>query len=323
MDSSPTMCTTACDTDAIFLGIPDHQSDGGSIRGMYQAVFSDGTDQPGSGKQHNPSNPYASFVYAAVQRYKPGGALAAQLRWRADQGIRVWEAWNEPDLRQFWSGSVQDYARVLKVTYLAVHQADPLAQVMFGGMAYNNPEINDYLARTLAVIAQDPDREAYHWYFDIAAIHSYSSALRSGQLVRRAKQVLAAYGLDRPVWLNESGLPVWDDYPGPTWTAASPADRQFRGTQEEQALYVIESTALAWASGAEVVFIHQLYDDCGNQPAGTDFPPNSGQAGDAYGLFRNYQHRYLLQPQPPPEHPAPGGGILLPHGADFRRTPGR
>ncbi len=42
-------------------------------------------------------------------------------------------------------------------------------------------------------------------------------------MVARIKQVLAAYGLDRPVWLNESGVPVWDDYPGPTWTASSPA----------------------------------------------------------------------------------------------------
>jgi len=293
-------------SDAIFLGTPAQYSDGaGSIRGLYEAAFSDGSDVPGAGKQPNPDNPYASFVYSAVMRYKPGGTLAQQLGWQPEQGIRTWEAWNEPDLGMFWGGSVEDYARLLKVTYLIVHAADPLAQVMFAGLAYDNPDVNDYLARALAVIAQDPQRGAYNWYFDIAAVHSYSDAVRSGKMVRRIKQDLAAYGLDRPVWLNESGAPVWDDYPGPTWTAGSPASRQYRLTQAEQALYVVESTALAWASGADWVFIFQLYDDCGNQAGGTNFPPNSGQAGDAYGLFRNDKSSACFNMSPQPNTPRP------------------
>ncbi|MEP7292296.1 MAG: hypothetical protein ABI835_10955, partial [Chloroflexota bacterium] len=291
-------------TDAIFLGIPSHQFEAGRMRGIYEPAFSDGTDTPGN-KTPNPNNPYAAFVYQAVMRYKPGGALAGQLGWQPDQGIRVWEAWNEPDLSMFWSGSVQDYARLLKVTYLVVRQADPLAQVMFAGLAYIDPNWNDYLARTLMIIERDPQRDAYNWYFDIAAVHSYTDAERSWSVVRWMKQVLAAYGLSRPVWLNESGVPVWDDYPGPTWTAGSPGGRQYRGTQAEQALYVIESTALAWASGADVVFLFQLYDDCGNQPSGTNFPPDSGQAGDAYGMFRNDRSNACFTESPQPNTPRP------------------
>ncbi len=297
-------------TDAILLGTPAFDYDGGAIHGLYEAAFSDGSDTPGSGKQPNPANPYASFVYAAVMRYKPGGTLAAQLRWQPDQGIRVWEAWNEPDLRQFWSGSVEDYARLLKVTYLIVRAADPLAQVMFAGLAYNDYGADDYLRQTLDVIDKDPDRNAYNWYFDIAAVHSYISAERSGQVVDHAKQVLAAYGLDRPVWLNESGVPVWDDYPGPTWTVNDPAGHPIRGTMQEQALYMIESTAIAWAAGADVVFIFQLYDDCGNQPPGTTFAPNSGQAGDAYGLFRNDRSAPCFNQSPQPNTPRPATAAL-------------
>ncbi len=292
-------------SDAIFLGIPNHQRDGSVAHGLYNAIFSDGSDVPGGGKTPNPANPYAQFVYAAVQRYKPGGTLAARLGWQQDQGVRVWEAWNEPDLRMFWGGSVEDYARLLKVTYLVVRQADPLAQVMFGGLAYNNPDVDDYLARTLAVIAQDPQRGAYNWYFDIVALHSYSDAKRTGRLIARMKQVLAAYTLDRPLWLNESGIPVWDDYPGQTWLAGNPGARLYRGTMQEQAVYVIENTAIAWAAGADVVFFFQLYDDCGNQPAGTDFAPNSGQAGDAYGLFRNSRRSTCFSQSPQPDTPRP------------------
>ena len=289
-------------TDAILLGIPAHQAEAGRMRGIYEPIFADGTDIPGSAPP-NPNNPYASFVYAAVMRYKPSGTLAMQLGWQPDQGIRTWEAWNEPDLRMFWSGSVQDYARLLKVTYMAVRLADPLAQVVFAGLAYNDPDWNDYLARTLGEIQHDPHHQAYNWFFDIAAVHTYTDPERSWQMVRRVKEVLAAYGLNRPVWLNESGVPVWDDYPGPTWAANMPDGRQFRGTQQEQALYIIQSTALAWAAGAERVFIFQLYDDCGNQPSGTNFAPDSGQAGDAYGLFRNDRtaacYTQSLQPNTP------------------------
>ncbi len=217
----------------------------------------------------------------------------------------MWEAWNEPDLPMFWSGGVQNYARLLQVTYLVVHQVDPLAQVMFGGLAYNDPGANDWLARTLAVIVRDPQRGAYNWYFDIAAVHSYSDPLRSARMVTWVKEVLRAYGLQRPIWLNESGIPVWDDYPGPTWTANSPNSRLYRGTLREQALYMIESTALAWGAGADVVFFFQLYDDCGNQPAGTDFPPNSGQAGDAFGLFRNDRSSPCFKQSPQPNTPRP------------------
>ncbi len=274
-------------SNVILLGIPDFHRDGAAPRGLDQPVFADGSDTLAPGKAPNPNNPFAAFVFQAVARYKPGGDLARALGWQPEQGVRVWEAWNEPDLALFWTGTVEQYARLLKVVYLAAHAADPAARVMFGGLAYINPEQSDWLDRTLAVIARDPARDANNWYFDIAAVHSYSSAPRSGYVVRRAKTTMAKYGLDRPVWLNESGVPVWDDYPGPTFAADDPSARLYRGTMAQQAAYVIQSTAYAWAAGAEVVFIHQLYDDCGNQPGGTDFAPNSGQAGDAYGLFRN------------------------------------
>ena len=274
-------------SNVILLGMPDFHRDGAAPRGLNDPVFADGTDAFAPGKAPNPGNPFASFVFQAVRRYMPGGDLARALGWSAGQGVRVWEAWNEPDLALFWNGTVEQYARLLKVAWLAAHAADPSAQVMFGGLAYLNPEQDDWLARTLAVIARDPARDAHRWYFDIAAVHSYSSAPRSGYVVGRAKATLARFGLERPIWLNESGVPVWDDYPGPTWAANDPTARQYRGTMAQQAAYVIQSTAYAWAAGAEVVFIHQLYDDCGNQPGGTDFAPNSGQAGDAYGLFRN------------------------------------
>jgi hypothetical protein len=278
--------------NAILLGIADFARDGATIRDLRAPIFSDGSDTPGPGKVINPGNPWAAFVYAAVERYRGH--------------VGVWEVWNEPDLEMFWSGGVAEYARMLKVAYLAAHQADPEAVVMFAGLAYINPLENDWLANTLAILAQDPMRNAYNWYFDKVAVHNYSNSWRSGWVVDHAQTVLARYGLERPIWLNESGVPVWDDYPGPTWAAASGSDRRWRGTAQQAAAFVVQSTAYAWASGAEVVFFHQLYDDCGNQAGGTDFAPNQvGAAGDAHGLFRNLNNAICFSQSPQPGTPRP------------------
>jgi hypothetical protein len=282
-------------SNVILLGRPGFHQDGGSIAGLRSPIFNDGSDMPAPGKTVNLNNEWAAFVYEAVMRYKPGGWLAQAMGWPQGAGVTVWEAWNEPDLRLFWAGNTQDYARLLKVTYIVAHYADPQARVMFGGLAYGNPDLDDWLARALAIFAQDPQREQFNWYMDIVAVHSYSYARRSGVVVTRAKENLAKYGLSRPIWLNENGVPVWDDYPGPTWATNDPSARVLRATQQQQAAYVIQSAAFAWAAGADVVIFHQLYDDCGNQQSGTDFPPNNGDLctggvacwGDAHGLFRN------------------------------------
>lgn len=296
-------------SNAILLGRPSFFQEGGSITGLNAPVFGDGTDTDAPGKFINPDNKWAVFVHQTVSRYKPGGLLAQTLGWTSGQGVTVWEAWNEPDFPLFWNGGVQDYARLLKVTYLAAHHADPSTRVMFGGLAYTNPSINDWLARVLAIFAEDPQRETYNWYMDIVAVHSYTYARGSGEVVRRARENLARYNLTRPIWLNENGVPVWDDYPGPTWTGDDPESRRFRATAQQQAAYVVQSAAYAWAEGAEVVIYHQLYDDCGNQRAGTDFPPNSGDIcsgnsscwGDAHGLFRNPRDAPCFR-----QHPLPG-----------------
>ncbi|HEX2907247.1 MAG TPA: hypothetical protein VHO69_10335 [Phototrophicaceae bacterium] len=296
--------------NVILLGRPPFYEDGGSIDGLWQPVFADGTDVWTPGKLPNPAHPWANFVYQAVMRYKPGGGLATQSGWAGDVGITVWEAWNEPDFDMFWTGSVEAYARLLKVTYLAAHAADPNAKVMFGGLAYNTAD--DWLAKVLAIYARDPAREANNWFMDQVAVHSYTYPRRSDLLVRRVREDLEAHDLQRPIWLNESGVPVWDDYPGPTW-ATRPAEHVLRATIEQQAAYLVQSTVYAWAEGADVVFFHQLFDDCGNQAFGTNFPPNDGSLcanggvcwGDAHGLYRNNRDSACFSQHPLPGTPRP------------------
>jgi len=245
-------------------------------RNLNQPVFSDGTDLPGSQKRINPHNPWANFVFQTVERYKPGGILATSEEWTEGEGISHWEIWNEPDWSFFWNGSVEQYYRLLQVAYLAAKHADPQCTVILGGLAtYFNP---DWFPRLLNVMDSDPHQEqraSSNHYFDAIAVHFYSRSADAYDHIVRIRNLLTAHGLEKPIWVTESGVPVWNDYPGPTWAPDSP----YRATKDEQAAYVIQAHAYALYLGAEVIFHFQLHDDCGNGP----------DAHDAYGLFRNPQ----------------------------------
>lgn len=296
--------------NAILLGRPGFAADGVRIKGLNEPIFADGSDSPRPDKVLNPDNPWVNFVEAIVKRYRPAGELAQREGWAAGEGVRVWEVWNEPDYPSFWEAGIHDYARLLKTAYIVIKRADPDAQVVFGGLLYNTQD--NWLARVLAILENDPLREDYNWYFDIAAVHNYTYPWRSGWLVLYVRQTLSAYELHKPIWLNESGSPVWDDYPGPVW-AQTPDERLLRSTQQQQAWFFIQSSAYALAEGADVIFFHQLYDDCGNQPAGTNFPTHNGEMcagsgfcfGDAFGLYRNQSSALCFSSHDHPGTPRP------------------
>ncbi len=262
-------------------------------QGLYESVFVDG-DSPGTDKVINPKNKWAVFVEAAVNRYKPGGVLAKSNGWAEGVGVTLWEMWNEPDVPFFWDASIQDYARLLKVGYLAAKHADPQAEVMFAGLAmWQWP---DYYDQVLDVFEDDPMASDHDYFHDVMAMHNYSRSERSSEYVLTVSNAMNQHGLEKPIWLNESGVPAWDDYPGPVWEPLSP----LRASQQEQADFAIQSAFYAISAGADAIFHFQLYDGCGNQPQGTDFPPHNGElcdannnyngkpcAGDANGLYRN------------------------------------
>lgn len=300
--------------NAILLGRPAFYQDEFRITGMYEPIFADGSDFAEPGKALNPANPWAHFVYYAVQRYMPGGVLSQQGTIPQGAGVRIWEIWNEPDHKPFWGGSIQDYARLLKISYIVIKQVDPEAQVMVGGLLF--PSDDNWLARILAIYVNDAQSEANNWYMDIVAVHSYSSPWRTGWLVLYVRETMEAYGFMRPIWVNETGAPVWDDYPGPAW-AEIDGEHTNRVTLKQQAWFYIQTAAYAWLEGADVIIYHQLYDDCGDQPAGTNFPPHRGQLcdfdnedatpcfGDAHGMYRNLESSVCFSQHPYPGSPRP------------------
>jgi len=314
-------------TNAILLGRPAFWQSGNSVHNLFQPIFADGTDSAGPDAAINLDNPWAQFVHYAVVRYMPGGVLAQNNDFGADDGIRVWEIWNEPDVPHFWRAGSEAYARLLKVAAIVIRTVDPEAKVLFGGLLY--AEDPGFLSRVLRQIRADPLRDLYDWYFDVIAIHSYDDPWRGGWLTKVVEDTLKSYKITRPVWLNETGVSVWDDYPGPVW-AYSPEQRTRLATAQQQAHFLIMSAAFAWSKGVEVVFYHQLYDDCGNYPAGTDFPPHQGELcangacfGDAFGIYRNTRGSHCFSHHPHANTPRPVAQAFLLLADVFGRQPFR
>ncbi len=238
--------------------------------GLFEPIFADGTDIPGPGKAINQANSWADFVSTTVQRYKPGGDLAQDQGWGNDVGVRYWEIWNEPDLTQFWSGTVEEYYRLLEVAYQTIESTDSEATVILGALTFS--EKPNWLSDLLAQTDGDPAKA----YFDVFSFHYYWSIHGTEYWLWRTRNALSANGLSHvPIWITESGVPVWDDFPATAY--GIPSDSPWRGTMEEQAAYLIQNAALAFYHGVELYYHFMLHDDCGNVPG-----------VDAFGLRQNF-----------------------------------
>ena len=268
--------------------------------GLGEFVFSDGTDTPGPGKTINSNNPWARFVYETVSRYKPGGAVAQQQGWPADPGVRHWEIWNEEDYGLFWIGTTQDYARLLKVAYLAARHADPQARIIFGGLA--NFQKPNWLRDTLAIINTYPDKAAGNWFFDGVAEHNYAWSWHTWYYLYKASQALNSYSITgKSLWVTESGVSLCDEYPGPSCFEDDGSPRPYRANPEEQAAFVIQSATYAtWINSAitvEAVLHFQFYDDCGDVI--------NPDLGGGFGLMRNPSDAACFRNSPDPNTPRP------------------
>lgn len=170
--------------------------------------------------------PFADFMRTIAARYKGR--------------VHSWELWNEPDNSDFWAGTAEQFADMVKAGALAVRQADPSAVVVLGGMS-GQP---DFLQ---TLIGQ------YHVgdYVDVINFHEYFETWNYYRLehipgyIRQMRE--AAGGSDTPLdlWLAEFG---YSDLPGASGGGIS--DFTYQHTPEFQAVALLRSQFLALSSGA-------------------------------------------------------------------------
>ncbi|MCK6488655.1 MAG: hypothetical protein L6R48_10055 [Planctomycetes bacterium] len=133
--------------------------------------------------------PWRAFVAATVTRYH--------------ERVKLWEVWNEPDLEGFFSGSTDDYLRMLQGAWQEVKRIDPALTVLSGGFAgvgqHAGHKLNPGLQERVL-------REGSGW-FDLHAYHGhgpFAAFQRSvdGELAR----IRAGMMQPRPLYFNETAL---------------------------------------------------------------------------------------------------------------------
>jgi hypothetical protein len=203
----------------------------------------------------DPANVWAAFVQRVVDYYGE--------TW----DIHHWIIYNEPDLRPGeigwyeFDGDVTDYARMLKVAYLAAKAADPNAVIHVAGMAwwtdvaaYRTP----YFQRLLEAISNDPGARANGFYFDVAMVHTYFGTLNLWKQIVETRDMLWYFGLrDKGIWIDETNAsPSKDPY-----AVLPPGSAQFAVSLDQQADYIIQAAALSLAAGVERFAVYRLYDN--------------------------------------------------------------
>jgi len=182
------------------------------------------------------------------------GRFVSQIVSRYGSRVRYWEMWNEAEWDYFWTGSDADYAQLLKVGYQATKAACPDCTVLFAGLHYwADPT---FFERVLDILNDDPDAPDNDYFFDVMSVHLYSRSSNAYDVVNHIRSRMKAYVPDHPIWLTETGVPVWDD----DSVDPDPTEYDYAATQEEAAAYVIQSYANAWASDVERYFFFRVHD---------------------------------------------------------------
>jgi hypothetical protein len=219
--------------------------------------------------------------------------VAQQYRGR----IRHWIIWNQPDVTDLnhpgntWTGSEEDYFRLLKTAYLALKDEDPTLQVHMAGLTYfwdQERGQRQYLDRLLDIILANPEAAAHGYYFDAVAYHLYLNPRQTLDVLDEIQGILGARGvMAKEIWVNQTNAPPSEDAQTPP--SGTPG---FRVSLEEQSAFVIQEYALAFGGGANRVAFYKLRDDDGQpslEPYGLLRADDSRRpAFDAYKVVTTY-----------------------------------
>jgi hypothetical protein len=240
---------------------------------------------------------YRDFVVAAVERYdgdgindSPTGAV-----------VNYWEFYNEPDFgsevpgHEGWGEYGARYAQMLQAVYEPVKAANPNAQIVFGGIAYNlfanegsgGLFIRDFFQNVLDAGGGE--------YFDIMNFHYYpfdhnrtvwtqtkASGLREKFNDLHQKMVAAGIG-DKPFMITEVG---WHSRP-------LQPNSTYPSTPEYQARRVVELMTQATALGSKATIWWAFGDLGGAFPYETGLltPENPPSPKPAYYAYLEVSKR--------------------------------
>jgi hypothetical protein len=207
----------------------------------------------------DPDNLWAGFVRRLADYYSV-------------RGIHRWIIWNEPDIDvgvygNEFEGSIEDYYRLLQVAYLVMKERDPQVTIHLAGLTYWHDIAagrEQYLDRFLRVVTADPEAAPHNHYFDVLSLHIYFRTETVPAVIAEMDAIQRQHGLAKPIWINETNAaPTLD----PLWPVDRPA---FTVDLEQQAWFLVQAQALAFAAGVESIGVYK-FSDVLVEPGGESF----------------------------------------------------
>lgn len=174
--------------------------------------------QPGNAAEPRDLEDWRDYVRTVSTRYKGR--------------IHEYEIWNEPNLKEFWSGDVAQMVELTKEASEIIHEIDPHATIVSPSATTTNGL--GWLSEFL--------RQGGGKYVDVVGYHFYTMPQppeAAVSLIKKVRQIMDENAVgDRPLWNTETG-----------WAAPKPFP-----SEDLAASYVVRSYLLNWAEGVQRLY---------------------------------------------------------------------
>jgi hypothetical protein len=160
---------------------------------------------------------WRNFVRTVVTRYKGR--------------IQAYEIWNEPNLRDFWSGTTDQIVTLTKEAYQIIHSVDPKAVLVSPSPTadYGVPWLAEFLKKGGG---QYVDVIGFHFYVDPHTLSPEDML----PVIQHVQQVISENNLaNKPLWNTETG-----------WLPPAKFD-----SDELAAAFLARAFILSWAAGMQ------------------------------------------------------------------------
>lgn len=204
---------------------------------------------------------YANFSHAVVARYGPGGTFWSQHPELSPRPLRTVEVFNEPWGFWGWPGNPDPayYARMARAATLAIKDANAEVAVLISGdllQSRRDTYVRDWVG---VVLDADPglgsiiDGYSIHPYHIGAPDEDHADNRWYFAKVALIRQVTAAHGANKPLWITEIGYSTARNAEGAV-------------SETTQARYVREAITRAFTDWPYVrrVFYYSYERDTGN-----------------------------------------------------------
>jgi hypothetical protein len=177
------------------------------------------------------------------------GLLATRYQGR----IHSWELWNEPDNRDYWLGSAEDYSELARGAAEAIRAVDPKIAVVSGGLAGH--------VEFLAELFDGFDAASQ---FDVVNLHAYYETWNPEPLetlssyVDEVQQIVQRHGGDEAIWMAEIGYGNYRN--GARVSAHTSAVFGYEHTLDYQAVALVKSLAMLLAGPVSLAAWYELKD---------------------------------------------------------------